>query len=331
MKRFISVMLVAIIIMSLSACGGAETTTSNNKGSSPEVTSSYPDKPIKIIVPFGAGGGADISVRMISKYAEKYLGQKIVINNVTGGSGTIGITQLAGTKNDGYTLGYFASTNSNDNLLFEGITYDVNSFTPIVEFAADPHIIVASKKSGITNIKELVAKAKETPGQLTFGIGGAWTSWDFLKIKLEDQTGTNMKRMVFQGGAKAINAVASGDCDVAVPFVSEALPQIEAGNIIPIAITSEERFELAKDIPTVKESGLNFTHTMWRGIVAPAGVSEEIRSTLVEAFEAAYNDQEYQEDALKAGLFSEFKGGQSFEDFYLENHKQYKAMLEKSK
>ncbi|WHH60359.1 tripartite tricarboxylate transporter substrate binding protein [Petroclostridium sp. X23] len=342
MKRMMAVILAATMVMFFTACGigagskqGAPAQdTSANQGNTTNVAakseSKYPETTIKMIVPFGAGGGADISIRMISKYAEKHLGQKIVVNNVTGGSGTVGLTQLADSKNDGYTLGYFASTNSNDNLLFEGISYNADSFTPIVEIAADPHIIVASKKSGITNIEQLIAKAKEKPGEMTFGIGGAWTSWDFLKIKLEEQTGIKMKRMVFQGGAAAINAIASGDCDVAVPFVSEALPQIQASNVIPIAITSSERFELAKDIPTVKESGLDFEHTMWRGIAAPAGVSEEVASVLADAFKAAYDDPEYQKEALKAGMFCQFKGGDDFKEFYLDNHEKYKAMIEKT-
>ncbi len=177
-------------------------------------------------------------------------------------------------------------------------------------------------------MEQLIAKAKEKPGEVIFGIGGAWTSWDFLKIKLEEKTETNMKRMVFQGGAAATNAVAGGDCDIAVPFVSEALPQIQAGNVVPIAITSEERFKMTPDIPTVKESGVDFSHTMWRGIVAPAGVPEDIVKRLTEAFEAAYKDPQYQEEALKAGMFSEFKGGEEFKKFYMDNHSAYKTMIE---
>ncbi len=343
MKKLLCAMLTLAMSLSLVGCGigGGSTTTestttestttesSSSESATTETTTvSYPTKSIEIIVPFGAGGGADISVRLLTKYAEEYLGQSIVIKNVEGGSGTVGITQLAGASNDGYTLGYFASTNSNDNLLFEGITYGVDDFTPVISYAADPHILVASKASGITTIEELVDAAKANPNGLTFGIGGAWTSWDFLKINLETMTDTSMKRMVFQGGADAITSVAMGDCDVAVPFVSEALPQIEAGNVVPIGITSEERFELASDIPTLIEGGLDFTHTMWRGLVAPAGVDPEIVTILSDAFEAAFNDPEYQAAALEAGIFTDFKDSEEFAVFYLENHESYKSMIE---
>ena len=329
MKKLLTALLAMTMTLSIVGCGiGAPPVDETKDPDTSKPTSgTYPTKPVEIIVPFGAGGGADIAVRMISKYAEEHLGQKIVIKNVTGGSGTVGITELANSANDGYTLGYFASTNSNDNLLFEGIEYDSESFTPIAMFAADPHILVASKKSGITTIDELIAAAKAAPGDLTFGIGGAWTSWDFLKLNLETMTDTSMKRMVFQGGAQAITAVASGDCDVAVPFVSEALPQIEAGNVVAIGITSDERFEMASDIPTIIEGGLDFTHTMWRGLVAPAGVSEEVTAALSAAFEAAYNDADYQADALAAGIFSDFKSGAEFAEFFAANHEEYKTLI----
>lgn len=288
----------------------------------------YPQKPVEVIVPFGAGGGADISVRILSKYAEKHLGQRIIVNNVTGGSGTIGFTQLSKAKPDGYTIGYFGNTTSNDKLLFEGIEYEADSFAPILHYAADPHIIVASKKSGITSLEELVEAAKANPGTISYGVGGAWTSHDFLRIALEKETGIELNRMVYQGGAEANNAVAGGDCDIAVPFVSEALAQIDAGNVVPLAITSDKRYELTPDIPTAIESGINFTHTMWRGIVAPKGTPEEVIKTIEDAYKKAYDDPAYQEEALKVGVFSSYKGGEDFKTFYLKNHEEIKETVE---
>ena len=153
----------------------------------------------------------------MAKYAEEELGQPLVVSNVTGGSGTIGYTTLADSSNDGYTIGYFSSPDSNGNLLFEGISYTVDSFAPLFQYAADPHIIVASKESGINSMDDLIAAAQENPDKITFGLGGAWTSHDFLRASLEDSAGIKFKRMVFQGGAAAVNAVAGNNCMVAVP------------------------------------------------------------------------------------------------------------------
>lgn len=341
MKRMMSLVLAATTALSLTGCtfsvGGntepaavQETAAQSQESAVNTETTAvdFPTEPVQIIVPFDAGGGADVAVRLLSKYAEEELGQTIVVNNVSGGSGTIGIMQLASSNPDGYTIGYFASTNSNDSQLFDGITYDEKSFEPICMMAADPHIIVASNKSGITDLDGLIAAAQEKPGQISFGLGGAWTSHDFLRLSIEENAEIEFKRMVYQGGAAAINAVAGGDCDIAVPFVSEALAQIEAGNVVPIAITSADRFELTPDIPTMKESGLDMEHSMWRGLVAPAGTPQENIDLLVHAFETAFNNEEYQKAALEAGTFAQFKGGEEFKSFYLENHDKYKEMIE---
>lgn len=325
-KRLLTLVLTGAMALSLAACGGKSTPPAAEAPA--DGGADFPSKIIQIIVPFGAGGGADISVRTLAKYAEESLGQKIVIQNVTGGSGTVGLTQLAGAAPDGYTLGYFACTNSNDSLLFDGIQYGVDSFEPVVEYSADPHIIVASKKSGITDMASLVEAAKAAPGELSLALGGAWTSHDFLRISLEQTEGIQFKRMVYQGGAEAITAVASGDVDLAVPFVSEAIPQIQAGNVVPIAITSAERFDVVSDIPTIKEQGVDYTHTMWRGLVAPAGTPKEIVDKLAAAFETAWNNPDYQAEAKEAGTMTEFRMGDDFKQFYLDNHEAYKAMIE---
>ncbi|ONI42302.1 hypothetical protein AN640_01305 [Candidatus Epulonipiscium fishelsonii] len=115
---------------------------------------------------------------------------------------------------------------------------------------------------------------------------------------------------------------------VAVPFVSEALAQIEAGNVIPLAITSGERYALSPDIPTAIEEGVDFTHTMWRGIVAPAGIPEDIETTLSAAFKTAFDNPEFQTEAQAAGVFLEYLDGAEFDTFYSQNHEEIKDMIE---
>lgn len=321
MKRILTVTIILVV-----ACGGLLFAN----GGAEQANPSYPTKTIQMIVPYGAGGGADISIRLLAKYLEQELGQKIVIQNVSGGSGTIGFTQLANATPDGYTLGYFSSTQSNDSRLFQGVKYDEASFTPIALYASDPHIIVASKKSGISNFDELIAAAKANPEGVTFGLGGAWTSHDFLRANLESEAGVKFKRMVFQGGSAAVTAVAGNNCDVAVPFVSEALAQIEAGNIVPIAITSAERFVSTPDIPTVMEAGFNFTHTMWRAIVGPAGLPQEVVGTVDAAIAKVMANPDYQRESLAAGTFTLYMDNAEFSKFYLENHELYKKLIEAS-
>ncbi|MCH3918270.1 MAG: tripartite tricarboxylate transporter substrate binding protein [Spirochaetia bacterium] len=317
-KIFLSLIIASVCSFTLMANGTAE------------VDHSYPTKPVKIVVPYGAGGGSDITIRLLAKYMEPTLGQNIVIQNVSGGSGTIGWTQVSEAKPDGYTLSYGDCLMSNGQLLFKGITYDNTSFTPIAMYANDPHIIVASKNSGITSFQQLVEYVKQHPGQVTFGLGGAWTSHDFLRLSLEEATGISFKRMVFQSGALAVTAVAGGNCMVAVPFVSEALAQIEAGNVIPLAVSSAKRIDVAPQIPTIKECGVDYTHTMWRGIIAPAGLPDNIIHAVDTAIGKAFDNPEYVKAAKNAGSFPEYMGYDQFHDYFNQNHETYKALITKA-
>lgn len=318
MKNSLIIALVIAVIGSFAFANGTQETQA----------AAYPTKTIQMVVPYGAGGGADISTRLLTKYMEAELGQKFIVQNVSGGSGTIGFTQLANAKPDGYTLGYFSSTQTNDALLFEGIKYDDTSFTPIAMYASDPHIIVASKASGITTIKQLIDAAKNNPNSITFGLGGAWTSHDFLRMSLEDAAGVQFKRMVFQGGAAAVTAVAGNNCDIAVPFVSEALAQIEAGNVVPIAISSAERYDGTPSIPTVKESGYDFTHTMWRAIVGPAGLSADVVKAIDGTLAKVMSNPDFVKEAKAAGIFVNYMGSADFAKFYEENHALYKKLIQ---
>ena len=317
MKKMIVMVLALVLLGSMAfGAGGREASAAP-----------YPSKIIRMIVPYGAGGGADISIRLLNKYLEKELGQTIVVQNVSGGSGTIGFSQLADSTADGYTLGYFSSTQSNDNLLFEGVKYTDASFTPIAMYASDPHIIVASKASGIKNMDDLLKAAKAKPGTLTFGLGGAWTSHDFLRLSLEDKAGVEFRRMVFQGGAAAVNAVAGNNCDIAVPFVSEALAQIEAGNVVPIAISSLDRYILTPQIPTVKEAGFDFEHTMWRALVGPAGLPAEVVRTIDAALAKVMANPDFLKEAQAAGIFTRYMGNADFTKFYAENHALFQKLI----
>lgn len=327
--RMVSIMKkLSIVLMILVVCIGY---TFANGESEQTGSADYPSKTIKVIVPYGAGGGADITVRLMAKYLEPILGQNLVVQNVTGGSGTIGWTQLTNAKADGYTIGYGDCLMTNAQLLFDGIKYDDESFTPIAMYASDPHIIVASKASGITSVEQLFEKAKANPGELTYGLGGAWSSHDFLRINLENFAGIEFNRMVFQSGAAAVNAVAGGNCDIAVPFVAEALAQIEAGNVVPLAITSQERFAITPDIPTLTEQGIDFTHVMWRALVAPAGVDQEIVNILDDALAQVMTDPEYQKAALEAGSFRLYESNETFKDSFHTSHDSYEKMILETK
>ena len=157
-------------------------------------------------------------------------------------------------------------------------------------------------------------------------------NWDFLKMSFEEATGAKYKRLVFDGGATAVNNVASGDCAVATPFVSEALAQVEAGNIVPIAVTSAERNPMAPDVPTLAESGVEgldgFESVMWRSFAAPAGTPEDVVKTQSDAVGKVCQNEEFIKKATEAGLTIEYMGGDEFKTYYEENHVKVKEMID---
>ena len=312
-----------------SSTGGSDSSSSSEGGDGSGATD-YPTGTVEVIVPYAAGGGADIATRLVCSYLEQELGQTFVINNVSGGGGTIGLTNLVNANPDGYTIAYFSSTDSNGDALFDGVTYTKDDFAPIAQFSADPHVIVASNNSGITDVESLIAAGQD--GSTTWGIGGAWSHWDFLKMEVEEATGTNFMRVAFDGGVTAINNVASGDCDVATPFISEATAQIDAGNVQPIAVTSAERHPLLPDVPTLAESGIegleNFNSVMWRGFVAPAGTPEEVLQVLSDAIGKVCENEEFIAAAEEAGVTVDFMGIDEFAGYYEENHNSIREMID---
>ena len=337
-KRSIALLMAAMMAMSMAGCGSsasteapasdaAESADSADTANAADADGFYAGKTVEMIVPWAAGGGADTACRLICSYIERELGCTIVINNVTGGGGSIGLAQLTKANTDGLSYAYFANTDSNGDIMLEGVPYTAEDFAPVCKFAADPHIILASNASGITDMDGLIAAGQD--GTTLWGIGGAWTHWDFLKLEFEEATGTKYKRLVYDGGASVITDIMNGDCTIGTPFVSEALSAIDAGEAVPIAITSAERNDACPDIPTVAElTGKDFESTMWRGFVAPAGTDEAAMREFAEAVGTVCENPEFQDAATKAGVTVDYTDYDAFQDFYWENHESVKAYYE---
>ena len=315
-KVCISILLVIAMIVAMMGIAGAE--------------GFYAGKTIEIIVPWGAGGGADVACRLVCEYIEKELGCTCVVNNIKGGGGSIGLNQLLSQDADGMTLAYIANTDTNGNIMLDGVTYGLEDFAPVARFAADPHVIVASNASGIKDLEGLIAAGQD--GKTLWGIGGAWTHWDFLKIEFEKATGTSYKRLAYDGGASVMTDIMNGDCTVGTPFVSEALPAIEAKEAVGIAITSAERNSQLPDIPTVAELGYDgFVSTMWRGFAAKAGAPEDALREFADAVGRACANPEFIEKATGAGVTVDYMGYDDFQVFFAENHEAVKTAYEANK
>lgn len=253
----------------------------------------YPEKPIEVIVGYSAGGGTDVMARTTMPYIEKYLGggASIVVKNVPGASGQIGITEVANAAPDGYTLGTFNLPGMMARTLDREAGYDRDSFTYLANVVNDPNVIVSSKDSGIDTMDDLIAAAKENPLAITVGMSSLGGDDHFLLIKLQKMTETEFTIVPFKGSAPARTAVMGGHVAVGIFNVSEVAKF--AGELNILGVAQPERSEFAPDTPTFREQGLDLINGSLRGVVAPAGLPDDIAAKLRDAFEKAAQDPEF--------------------------------------
>lgn len=299
-KKVLSMLLATAVCCSmLAACGNSSSSSGSGSGTSEEGWT--PSGPVTVICPYGAGGGQDVAARMLAKYAEKYAGVKFVVDNRTGGSGTIGNTAIATAKPDGMTLGMYHNLSNFDQFVVEGVTYTEESFTQLCCFTSDATVIVANKSLGVTNLAELVEKAKAEPGKITWG-GPEYSSQTYPRMNVENAEGVTFGKMIFDGGAASLTAVAGGNCDVTSVFPSEYAAMADNPDIVVLATTGEERMAALPDVPTMKEQGIDATFHQIRSFVLPAGASEEIVAFYDEVFTQTLADEEFQKELAEGGF-----------------------------
>lgn len=293
----------------------------------------YPAKPVEIIVPFAAGGGLDVAIRLLGKYVEKELGQRIVVSNKTGGGNIQGNFEGIKAKPDGYVLGAWGSGLATDELLVRGVPYTHKDVQPLCMFANDPEVFTIGKKvaeeKGWKTLQDVIDYAKANPGKVTMGMGGNWTPHDFLRLKTEEATGVKFNRMPFAGGAPALQSAASGNCDLVVPFLAELLGLLDSGLVVPLAVAYDDRVAQIPDVPSVKELGFpEMTQTIWRCLTLPKKTPPEIVAYLEAVFEKVIADPAFQAEARKIGVNPVFMGAADLEKFV---EKEYEYYAEKTK
>jgi tripartite-type tricarboxylate transporter receptor subunit TctC len=249
----------------------------------------YPSRQIELVVPFPAGGGADVSARMVAQIASESLGQPIVIQNKTGATGAIGSEYVARGQPDGYTL--LLATGSTHAVLpayRSDLPYDtVTSFAPATLVAIIPNMLVVNKKVPAATIAELIAYAKDNPGRLNYASSGAGSSLHFAGELFKLMTHTDMAHIAYRGSAPALNDLLAGSVDLVFDNMPVVWPQVQQGNLRALGVASRERTPLAPDVPAIAETLPGFEAVSWVGIVAPAGTPSAIVDKLSQAFGAA--------------------------------------------
>lgn len=251
----------------------------------------YPDKPIRLIVPFPPGGVADMIARSVGQKVGENIGQPVIVENKAGASAAIGSSYVARSAPDGYTilLANLPVMAIND-LQFAKLPYDAKKdLEPIIMLADQPYIIAVHPSLGVKTMAELISKAKENPKDLTFG--SASSSTHLAGELLNMRANIEMTHIPYKGSAPAINDLVGGHIDLLQDPVITLLPQIKAEKLIALAVTAPERVEIAPEIPSYIEAGLtDMDITSWQGLVAPAGTPKEIIEKLNTEFNTALKD-----------------------------------------
>ena len=265
MKRWIPIVAAA---MSLATLAGA-----------PAALAEYPDKPIKLIVPFPPGGGTDIIARVVGDKLSAKLGWKVIVENKAGAGGTLGMDAAAKSKPDGYTwvLGQTSNMSIAPSLM-AGLPYDpVKAFTPVTLVDEAPLAITVGANSPIKSLADLVAAAKAQPGKLLFASPGNATVAHLTGELFQRTAGIKYTHVPYKGTAQALPDVISGRAAFFIASLESAMPQVKSGQLRAIAVTGAKRARELPNVPTVAESGFkDFTAVTWFGIAVPAGTPDPI-------------------------------------------------------
>ena len=265
--------------------------------------SAWPNKPVRLVVPFTPGGSSDILGRAIGQKLTESLGQSVVVDNVPGAGGSLGAERVAKSAPDGYTLlmGHIGNL-AVAPAMYPKLPYDpVRSFVPVAWIANVPNILVVHPSVPAKTLKELLAYAKANPGKLNYASGGNGSAAQLATEYLKMRTQTFMVHVPYRGTAPAVNDLIAGQTDLLFSGAPAVLPFIKSGQLRALAVSSQKRLDSLPEVPTVAENGYaGFEADQWYGVVAPAGTPADIVRKLNTHINQALASPE-----LKARLQSE--------------------------
>jgi tripartite-type tricarboxylate transporter receptor subunit TctC len=266
----------------------------------------YPVRPARIVVGFAPGGGADIAGRVLAQQLTEAFGRSFVVENRPGASATIATEYVARSAPDGYTLLIgIPAAHSVLPVLSTRLNYDVlRDFAPVVMIATSPQLLAVHPSLPVRSVRDLIKLAKARPGQLSFGAGGIGTPPHMAGELFKQMAGVSMLFVPYQGEAPAIVDIIGGQISLIFSTMSAVLPQVRAGKLRGIAVTSEQRVATASEFPTVAESGVpGFIVESWYGLLAPAGTPGDIVTKLNNEAVRMLDQQDLRDRLMKQGLF----------------------------
>lgn len=291
----------------------------------------YPTKPVMLMVAYPAGGSTDVGARIVASIAEKELGQSIVVLNKAGAGGQVGFTELAKQKADGYYIGLINLPAINTIILDPDrkATFDIDTFTPIINQVLDPGVIYVKPDSHYKNLKDLIVEAKKRPGEIKVGTTGILGDDHLAILMLEEAAGVKLRIVHFEGDTPQVTALLGGQIDVSFLNVGGLTPRVKAGQLRVLAVMDKERSKFYPDVPTSVEQGYPAViSSSTRGIAGPKGLPEPIVKKLQAVFKKAIENPEHMEKMDNAGLAIKMMMGDEYGKYFRELHDRTKPLVD---
>jgi tripartite-type tricarboxylate transporter receptor subunit TctC len=264
----------------------------------------YPNKLVKIVVPFAAGGIADLTVRVVAQKMSESMKQPVIVENRPGAGGIVAADAVAKAPPDGYTLLLISNGTAVSAGLFKKLPYDtLNDFTPISTLGYFDLAMIVNKKLPFKTVGELITFAKANPGKLNIGTINRGSTQNLAAELFTSTAGIQALVVPYKGTPEVVTAVSTGELDVGVEILGPTLPQIKSGNVKALALTSSKRFPGLPDVPTVAESGLpNYQAASWNGLAAPAKTPKAVIDRLNKEINAAVANPDVKRRLIELGV-----------------------------
>jgi tripartite-type tricarboxylate transporter receptor subunit TctC len=289
----------------------------------------YPERGLTLIVPYGAGGGTDVTARLLARDLEAAMGRSVTVENRAGGGGWLGWGALAASAPDGYTLGYLNVPSMYAGYLDPkvGRKENLDSFTPLMNHVLDYNIWAVKADSPFKAVKDAVEAARTAPEQVTVTAYGAGGDDHLAILSIQAETGARFAIVHNRSTAEAKTQVLGGHVQVLGANVSEVAEEVRAGQLRLLGVMAPERSRFLPDAPTFKEQGFNQVWSVSRGIAAPAGLPKDVEAKLIGFLERTLSSKEHQQKAETLSLEPSVIGGEQYRKFLRDNEQSTKKLM----
>ena len=294
-----------------------------------QAASDFPNKPIELVVPFGAGGGTDVLARVTAEAAKKHSSQPITVINRPGASGSIGLTEVVNARPDGYKIAMITVEMAIIPHMGIAKFSPESDFTPLVRLNADPIVLAVSAESPWKTIEEMIDAAKKSKEPLRFGNAGTGGVSHLAAVALQQKSGTTFTHAPFQGNAPAVVALLGGHIDAVTASPSEVFSFVQTGKLRALAVLADQRLGGAfAQVPTMKERNIDLSVGTWRGLAAPKGLPADVLARLSAIAIRTANEPAVKEAMEKQNLGYSVADGEAFRKQIASDSALYKQLIE---